>query len=286
MKRKLYVLLLICLSPLAYGQNTLRPGIYFQDMNYYNPSAVAMDTSEKYSMSIYGKQKFVENDAEIWNKPASLFVQHIGKIKEGKSFYSLSYLNDNYSFYTRNTVYAGYTYRKKWTKAGTLSFGGRAVLNFDRISWTKLRTPHGETGKTLKFTPDIDLGIQYQLRGFTAGLSSKNVLGLSCRLSGEELLKNRREAYFNVSYLFRIGRNFKVAPYALWYWERKTVIDGGMHFSLFNRVSISYLLRLHELRSIYAVETRIYQGLHLGVSADRSRLLPDNNLDLVLRYLF
>ncbi len=286
MKKICFILFYSGILISANGQNTIRPTIYFQDMNYYNPSAIPLDTLEDHRISVYGKYKIVENEDKIWNKPPSVFANYIGRIRKSNSFYTVSYINDIYSFYNRSTIYAGYTYQKKWGKSNVLSLGGRLVLNNDIINWTKLKIPHHETGKGIKFSPDLDLGIQYQIKGFTAGVSTKNVLGSSTKLEGEDLLKNWREAYFNVSYLFRIGKKVKVAPYALLYWERKLAIDGGLYLSLFNRVNVSYLLRVLELRSIYTLDVKIYKGLNVGLGFDHSKLLLDSNVDALIRYNF
>lgn len=270
----------------GFGQNTIRPNIYFQNMNYYNPSAITLDSSENYNVSLYGKHKFVENEDDIWKKPTTLLLNHSGRIRQSNSFYSLSYISDKYSFYNRNTVYAGYSHQIKLGSAGTLSLGGRVVLNFDAISWNKLELVHNKTGKSTRFSPDVDFGVQYQSKRFTTGLSSKNMMALSSNLDGSELLKNKREFYVNTSYELISRKNFRATPFLLLYTERKSFIDGGLTISAFNRIDASYTLRINELRGIYYLGVDITKGFQIGASLDRSALLPDNNLDVTIKYSF
>lgn len=268
------------------GQNNLNPNIYFQDMNYYNPSSIPMDTSATYFVSAYTKYKFVENDPEIWNKRASVFLNHIGQLPNKRSFYSIAYLNDDYSYFNRNGLYLGYIHRIKWGKTSSLSFSGRAIFNFDVIQWNKLKLPVSESGYSLKMRPDIDLGMEYKVRGFVLGASSQNVIASSLKTEGAVLIRNKRAYVFNTSYLFNIGRHFKVAPFALVRWERAWASDAGVYASAFNFVKVSYAFRVKELRHIYAIDCRTLKNLFLGVSFDTSRLIPDNNLDVVLKYQF
>lgn len=280
----LFTLFFFSLYLYTAAQNTLRPSVYFQDMNYYNPASIILDTGQRASVSLYGKHKFVSNDEEIWHKPTSLYLNHTGRIKESNAFYTLSYINDRYSFFNRHTIYAGYTRQKKWGRSNTLSFAGRLVLNADAINWNKLKLRDNQSGKSVKITPDLDLGIQYQSRGFTAGIAAKNLLSYTVKTEEKSIIKNWREFYINVSYRFTIRKNFQLAPYLLLYRERKTFADAGVFVSAWHRVNASYLLRINELRSIYTFDVTIYKGFNAGLAFDKSALLPDHNLDFVLRY--
>lgn len=286
MKKILVFILSAAISP-AFAQQTIRPSIYLNDMNYYNASAISLtDTAERFSTSLYSKYKIVDADNETWNKPPSFMFHFMGKMGKSGSYYSFSYINDDYSFYNRNILYAGYIKQWKWGKTSRLNVGGRAVLNFDRMNWDRLSMPHNESGKGMKFTPDIDLGIQYQVWGLTAGISAKNLLGLSTKLEGYDLLKNRRESYLNVSYLFKIGKILKLGPYLQVCQERNTNLDAGLYITLFNRVSASYLLRVKELRSIYSLDLRLYKQLSIGLAVDHSAIMYDKNVDVRIKYNF
>ena len=285
--KTILVTVAICLLQLvSYGQNTLRPSLYFQNMNYYNPSAVDLGSTESGSVSVYGKHKFVDNQSDIWAKPTTFYLNHIGRIQSSNSFYSVSYLNDSYSFYNRSTLYLGYTYQTKWGRLGTLSFGSRIIGNVDAIQWDKLKIPHQETGKSLKASPDLNVGIQYQWKGLTAGISAKNLLRIPTKIEGSILLQSNREVYIHTSYLFKLGRHFQVAPFVLLYQEHNRVLDGGLYVSFLNRVSVSYLLRLEELRGIYSIDGNLSKRLRVGIAIDRSRLFTDNNVDVQAKYSF
>ncbi len=282
------LLMVLVISSVSYGQSTLRPNMYYQDMNYYNIAALPLKDSLKYSYSIYAKHKFVENENYIWNKPTTFFLNHIGAIKNKPAFYNVAYISDRYSFYSRNTIYTGYLHKFKFgkNKNSTLSVGGRLVLNFDVIDWDKFTLPSGESGKSLKPNADLDLGALYRFKRFTLGFSSKNVIGTSVKLDGEKLLINQREYYINASYLFRIKNNYEIAPYILVRKELNTEFDIGLHLSLFKRVDLSYQLRLLKLCHIFSIQGHITRSLSVGAAFDYSPLLPDNNLDIFVRYTF
>lgn len=283
---KLLTLLITCLCVFTgYGQSTLRPNIYFKNMNYYNAAAGAADTAAKYDLSIYGKQKLVDND-EVWKKPMSLFVNYIGKLKKVPGFYSVGYINDRYSFYDRNTVYAGYGYQWRFSGTNRLSVGARAIVNFDHVNWRKLPQIENKTTSSLYFTPDLDLGIQYQVKGFTLGISTKNIISTSEYVDGEMLLENQREFYSNISYAFNIKQKITIAPYVLLYKERASGIDMGVYLSFFDRVNVSYLFRLKEFRNVYSLGVNVFKGLYIGVAADHSSIYSDVNLDFMIGYKF
>lgn len=265
------------------GQNTLRPNIYLNDMHYYNPAAIRLDSHHHLQSTVYALKKQVENDEAIWNKPLSIILNHTGRIKEGNSFYTVSYINDRYSFFNRNALYLGYV-REIRKEASRFTYGGRIVANMDAIRWDKLVLPHTRSGKTLHFNPELDLGVTYQHKRFNAGLGLKNLIGSRTRTEDAELLKNHREMNVNFSYRINIGRPLAVSPFLLLAHERNTRIDAGLCFTLFNRVDASYALRVNELKSIITLDTPLYKAWSIGLAYDRSSLVSDHNFDLLLRY--
>jgi hypothetical protein len=283
------ILIMLIVSGLAsriWAQNSLSPNIYFQDMNYYNPSSLPADTSGNYFISAYTKYKFVENDHSIWKKPPSVFVNHIGRLRDKRSFYSIAYLNDSYSYFNRNGLYLGYIHKLQLGSAGSLSFSGRAVINVDVIRWSRYQLPLPERINALQMRPDADLGIEYKLRGLTLGAASQNVLASSVSSGNAVLIKNKRAWVFNASCLFNIGPHVQLAPFSLIRRERNWMFDAGVYVSALKRIRASYALRVKELRHIYTIDCRATKRLFLGLSFDHSRLLPDNNLDVALKYQF
>lgn len=283
MKKRLLFFAALCTVFGTRAQNVMRPNLYFQHMDFYNVSAGIQDTSTQYQLSLYGKYKFVNND--VWRKPMNLYANHIGFIDKISSFYSAAYIFDSYSFYDRHTAYLGYTYRLQLPKTNRLQFGVRGVFNFDHVRWDELHQVQ-RTGSSLYFLPDLELGIQYRVKGFTLGVSAKNLIGTKKRIDGEILLQNRREFYSNISYAFTIKKKVVIAPYVLLYMRPKFGADVGLYVDLFNRANVSYLFRVTELRHVYSVGVRLYKGLYIGLAADHSMIYKDINADAVIGYRF
>ena len=267
------------------AQNTRQSHICFPDMNVYNPADIPIDSSQNYYFSLSGEYKFIDNEKEIWNKPPTFFTNHIGRIKQYNLYYSVSYLNDNYSFFNRNGLSFGLAYQLKWGRSSSISFGGRMIFNFDIVNWNNLVLSE-KTGKSLLLCPDLDLGIEYKIKGFTLGVASQNLIGYSTRKDNKNLIKNKRAVSAQASYLFNIGKNFKIAPLAMLYLERKLSYDFGVYFSIYEYVRLSDVFRINELRNITTLDVRVWQNLYLGLAFDFSLAIPDKNMSVMLRYAF
>ncbi len=283
MRKLLIFVLFIFMSEMVYSQNTLRPNIYFNQMNYYNIAGDIGDSTVGHLLSYYTKDKIIANDS--WTKPMTTMLSYMERLNGKPVTYSSAYIYDSYSYFDRHTFYAGYSYARKFGDLHHLSAGIRAVLNFDRIKWDQLELSN-RTGSGLRFTPDLDLGIQYQLKGLTAGLASKNLFAASAEYDGEQLIENQREVYANLSYNFRIRQKFRLAPYLMYHQGMKSDIDLGLNLSYKNTFDISYQLRVLELRSIYIAKAKMYKGFYIGASFDSSILYQDNNIDVMLAYKF
>lgn len=285
MNRWLLLLLGISQSLLTAGQHSLRPTLYgpSQALNYYNVAAGLPDSTLNQSLLLYSHYKSVES--EVWHKPITVFANYLGRLKTGVGFYSVGYLNDSYSFFSRQTLYGGYT--RQWTvlKRRTLSVGARAVLNLDRIRWDDWQ-PAVRSGTDTRLTPDLDLGLAYQGKHLALGLSAKNLLGTTIRYEGEALLTNQREFYLSLAYTFRLGQQVTIAPFTLVRLERGPDADLGAWVNLFHRVTLGYQFRLWELRQIGWLGINPYKGLRLGISYDQSLVHQDHNIDALLGYAF
>ncbi len=286
--KKVYTLtlILVALSSGIQAQNTLRPNMYFQKMHYYNVAAGIEDTSAHASFDLYAKYKFVpeEND-DVWQKPVNIYFNHIYNLNQKNAFH-LSYLYDGYSYYNRNIVYLGYTRMFRWGKSSRLNLGARAILNFNNFDWSDFAGVTSSTPK-LKFNADLDFGIQYQWKGLTVGASAKNLFASSVRIDDMDFIKDRREIYGNLSYNFGLfKRKVELAPFVLAYAERDFDLDAGLNINLFKVVSISYALRILELRSIYSIRGNFLKHFQAGVSLDHSAIYSDLNLDFVIGYRF
>ncbi len=269
------------------AQNTLRPALYFQNMNYYNAGAGIGDTAATRDLSLYARYKLLKApDSEVWNKPVSLYLNHLHKLGE-KSFLHASYLYDGYSFYKRHIFYAGYGREFTLGKAGKLSAGARAVLNFNTVDWEALGHVPDKSSKQLRFNPGLDVGAQYRWKGLTLGLSVKNLWAATVKEEGEALIKDWRELYINVSYTFGFwNQNLQLSPYLLYFRERDNELDAGLQVSLFKKIAVAYAFRVLELRSIYSTRINIGKGVQIGAAVDHSRIFSDINVDFRLGYSF
>lgn len=256
-------------------------------MNFYNAAAGISDTSATCEFSAYVKDKIVSDDNdEVWDKPAKIYLNHIGNMNN-KAFYNISYIYDGYSFYSRNTIYAGYARKLKMFGSSSLSVGGRLILNIDNVDWDKLGQIEEKPSKSTGITPDFDLGAQFNWGGLTVGTSAKNLLASSFKVDGEELIKDWREVYLNASYsLGFFKQNFKVAPYMLVVFERDVEMDAGLNLTFYNTVDVSYALSVFELRSVLTTKVKLFKKFQVGFAIDKSTVFSDNNLDFLVSYKF
>ncbi len=285
MRNSLRALFLVMVAAPSYAQHYLSPSLYNRDMNYFNPASLPIDSTSDYYVSVLGKRKFVANDKEIWDKPATLLANFIGRTSNPKGLFSVAYLNDRYSYFSRNGIYGGYIREIPLGRAG-LSVSARGVVNVDRIRWDDLGFPVSEEGTSVRFAPDLDFGAEFRAGGFSLGTAVHNMLEGKVTIREADAIRNIRAFVFHSAYRFGIGKQVKVSPYALVRLKRNILLDAGLSASLFNRVSLSYTLRINELRGIYAVEARIMRKLFMGIAFDRSPLYPDHNGDLLFRYQF
>ncbi len=146
--------------------------------------------------------------------------------------------------------------------------------------------PHNETGGSLRLSPDIDFGTQFQWKGFKLGASLKNLIGLSQKHKEKSVIRTQRVVVLNTSYEFLIAERITIAPYFLLFQELKTDLDAGLFLSFDNKINASYLIRITELRSVLTLESRVFEGFSLGASYDTSPLFPDNNFDIFVRRFF
>ncbi len=270
----------------AAAQHHLSPSLYMRDMNFFNPSSIAADSASKYYVSMLGKKKWAGNDVEIWDKPASFLLNFAGRTTGGNAFYTVGYLNDRYSYFSRNGLYAGYIRQVSLGKA-TLSFSARGALYLDRIRWDRLRIPVSENGKSTSISPDLDLGIEFRNGGFSFGTAVHHALEARVTTGeGVEAVRNRRAFIFHSAFQFRVGHFMKLSPYALVRLKRNILLDAGLSGNFFDRVNLSYSFRINELRGIYAAEIRVARQLFVGGAIDRSPLYPDHNGDILVRYQF
>jgi len=285
-KLHLFFVLMIVVAINLQAQNNIRPSFHFGDMNLYNPANLPLKTWQTNYFSLQTNYKFVKNEDEIWNKPPSFLLNYIGETKHSGLYYSVGYFNDSYSFFNRNNISGGVVYRMRLGEMSSLSFGARISVNFDVVNWNKLMLPLARNGAGLMLSPDLDLGVEYSWKKLRIGLASKNIIGFRTKIDDEVLIQNERLTSLSASYLFNVGSNFEIAPLAMVYFDNRMIYDVGVYFRAYEYVSVSYVLRANELRSIISADVRLIRNLYLGVAIDFSPMLPDKNFCVALRYGF
>ncbi|TVP43612.1 MAG: type IX secretion system membrane protein PorP/SprF [Mongoliibacter sp.] len=286
MKRLLILAFFTILPSLTMAQYNMRPSAYFQDMLFYNPASTPEMGEASQRLLLYSRTKIIPENEGIWEKSPTFYADYLSMNEDKSSYFTVGYMNDNYSYFSRNSLYGGYGKILKLGNNSSLTFGGRLALHSDIINWSNYQIPNEETGNSLRLSPDFDLGAQFQWKAFKIGASLRNTIGLSQKLDEEDIITTQRAFVINTSYEFTINERLIVAPYVLLYTELKTEIDAGVFLSFDRNVNFSYLIRVNELRSIFTLEGRLYRGLSIGVAYDQSPLLPSNNLDIFVRYFF
>lgn len=282
-----YLFVLALLLPIiSLAQYNLRPNAFHQDMLFYNPASRPDMADNDQRLILYSQTKVIPENDPIWDKGTSFFANYLKTNEETNIFFQVGYVHDSYSFFSRNTLYAGVGKEFSLGEHSSITFAGNAVLHSDLISWSDFQLPTTEDGNSLRISPDIDFGAQYQWKGFKLGASVRNIISLSQELDDAEIIRSQRAVVMHTSYDFTIMKHITLAPYFMLHTEMNTEIDAGLFLSLFDRVNASYLLRINELRSIFMLEVRAYKGLSLGGTYDTSPLFPDNHIDIFARYFF
>lgn len=184
-------------------------------------------------------------------------------------------------------ISAGLTRQAMFGKTYVFSYGGRVVLNIDRINRDKLSLVNMPSGNRTALNPEVDLGAEIKNQRLNIGLSLKNLIGSATKENGSAILENRREGILNASYVLGFfGRNFRFGPIAQLYYERKAFVDGGVFIGLFKKLNLTYIMRINELRSIAGAEWIASDKLSIAAAFDGAELTSDNNLDLMIRFRF
>ncbi len=281
--KKILLLFLICLAFRAQGQGDFRPSIYFGNLNFYNPASGWESKEESQEISLYFQKKWVDNI--VYDKPTNVFANYLGSISDNNHI-SIGYVYDSYSFYNRNLIYTGYAKTKEFSSNSRITFGARAAFYLDNINEENISQDVDSSIGGSYFSPDLDLGIQYQWKGLILAVSGKNLFKNSVNIEGEPIIQNQRQFNTLLSYQFYLGEKFGIAPLVFLSQERSLRTDVGLNLSFSKKIDFSYLLRIEELRSIITLGTQVGEKLHVGIAVDNSSLLGDINTDLFIRGRF
>lgn len=284
--KNLYILIFAVLLPI-YGQaqNQSRPSAYYQDMLFYNPAALP-DMEEFSNRFLLNTRSKIIEENPVFEGRTSIIGNFLTVNEENSRFFQAGFMIDRYSFFNRNSIYVGIGQSFSLGEHSSITFAGNVTMHTDLINWSNFSLPHNETGNSFRLSPDLDVGTQFRWKNLKLGGSIKNIIGISQNLEGSDIINTKRVVVLNTSYDFHIGQKVTLAPYVLFYQETRNELDAGLFFSYAKMLNASYLLRVNELRSIFTVESRIINGFSLGVSYDTSPLLPDNNLDIFVRYFY
>lgn len=284
--KKLYFLLTAFLLPFfGFCQNQIRPSAYYQDMLFYNPAALPEMEEFESRFLLNARNRFIDENA-VFEGRTSLIGNFLTVNKEKSSYLQAGFMTNQYSFFNRNSLYFGAGKSYKLGDHSSITFGGNVTMHTDLINWSNFQLPHSETGNSFRLSPDLDFGTQFQWKNLKLGGALKNIIGLSQNLEGSEIINTKRVVVFNTSYDFHIGQKFILAPYVLFYQEVRNELDVGLFLNYDRMINVSYLIRVNELRSIFTFESRVIQGFSIGASYDTSPLLPDNSLDIFVRYFY
>ncbi|MCC5938095.1 MAG: type IX secretion system membrane protein PorP/SprF [Lunatimonas sp.] len=286
MKKLLILLFCTFLSSYSIAQYNMRPSAYYQDMLYFNPASLPSFGEANQRILLYSRTKIVPENEGVWDKSPTFYGDYLRMNDDQKSYFTVGYMNDGYSFFNRNSFYGGYGRVFDMGSKSSLTLGGRLALHSDIINWSEYQLPNNETGRSIRLAPDVDFGAQFQWRAFRLGASFKNAVGVVQKLDGEGIITTQRAFVINTSYEFTVREKFIVAPYVLLYSELKTELDVGFFMSFERKVNFSYLMRVNELRSVFTLEGPVYRGISIGAAYDQSPLLPSNNLDIFVRSFF
>jgi|GEM_PF-5914251 len=277
----LFAFLLIGMS--SYSQNLLRQDLYYQNMNYINAAVGLTDTTMKNDIQVYGIHKIVPQNG--WNYIPQMMVNYIGRLNKMKSTVNVGYSLDDHSYFNRQVMHVGFASQ---FKKGNHHFdlGARINFNFDYVKdRSVLQSAEVPTVNKLYFLPDLDLGFQYRIKGWTLGVSAKNLFK-SRTGKGYELFANERVFYANFGYAKQFGSVFKLGVFTLPSYTTTFNIDLGVDFSFWNRLNTTYIFRLKELRHIYSIRGSITKNIYMGVSCGNSHVSSDMNLNALVGVRF
>ena len=129
MRRLIFIFIFCFLLKDAFAQYLLKQNIYYEDMNYYNPSISFSDTSRVYHAAFYTKYKFLTSSIYS-EKPYDFYTSFQGLTQDGFGHFVAGFSYDGYSFFDRYLLFGGYGYKWNFNKH-YLGIGARLLFQFD-----------------------------------------------------------------------------------------------------------------------------------------------------------
>ena len=261
----------------------------YRDLSFYNPSVSNVDGNYHHYVQVWSHaaiepKGFVRRyDSDIYEN-INVGARYQGRLD--KHIFSVSYHYDGYSFFHQHTIGLGYGYEFVIKDIHKLSLGGRLQVNFCDIMPSKLAV-QTEWLKSFQMTPDVDLGIQYRLRGLNVGVSVVNLAGNSAA-NNTALIMYERRGYCNLSYDFLLdkAKNIMLSPHALFYLGQHTAgVDFGADINLWKYAHAGYTFRLLEMRHIVTAGME-YKGFVLDLAYEGAAQTRQQRLQLSAGYKF
>ena len=287
-KRITYLVLLLMLPLMAVAQDQLMYDQY-HDLSFYNPSVSNVDGDYKHYVQTWAHAAFAAKDyvkrydSELY-EDINVGARYQGRLDQ--HFFSASYHYDGYSFYHQHTIVLGYAYEFIIKDIHHLSIGGRLQVNFCDIMPEKLSF-QTDWLKSFQMTPDVDLGIQYRMRGLHLGVSVVNLAGNSAA-NNTALIQYERRGYLNLSYDFALDakKNIILSPHVLFYLGQHTAsMDAGINLGLWKYAHVGYTFRVMEMRHIVTAGME-YKGFVLDLAAELVSVERKERIQVALGYKF
>ena len=290
-KKVLLIVLLALASRLPTSLSAQNQILYdqYHDLSFYNPAVTNLSGDYSHLVQVWSHtaidpKGYIHRYSTTIHENINIGARYQGR-KNGHIF-SASYHYDGYSFFHQHTVGLSYGYDFVINDIHHLILGGRLQMNFCDIMPDKLAV-QTEWLKDFQMSPDLDLGIQYRLRGLWLGLAVVNIAGNSAA-NNTSLIMYERRGYFNISYDFALdkAKNIIFSPHLLIYLGQHTAsADFGADISLWKYAHLGYTFRIQEMRHISTVGFE-YKGFMLDIAFDAAAQTRKQRLQLMFGYKF
>lgn len=261
----------------------------YGDVSFYNPAVSNVDGDYHHLTQVWSHVAFAPKDFKMHYKTEPYEDVDVGARYQGRighNIFAASYHYDGYSFFHQHTLNFSYGYEFVIKERHRLAIGGRVQLNFCDIMPSKLSV-RTEWLKTFQLTPDIDLGIEYRLRGLHLGVSVVNLAG-SAASNYTALIVYERRLYANLSYDFYLdkGKNVMMSPHMLFFYGQHSLNgEVGVDFNLWKYAHVGYTFRLQEMRHVATVGME-YKGFMVDLASDSAPRTYKQRIQVMIGYKF
>lgn len=261
----------------------------YNDVSFYNPAISNVDGDFHHAVQVWSHVAFAPKDFKLHYETEPYEDVDVGARYQGRMnhhIFSASYHYDGYSFFHQHTLNFSYGYEFVIKDIHRLAIGGRLQVNFCDIMPNKLSV-QTEWLKSFQMTPDIDLGIEYRLRGLHVGVSVMNIAGSSAN-NNTSLIVYERRGYLNLSYDFLLdkGKHVMLSPHMLFYYGQHSLsAEMGIDLNLWKYVHVGYTFRIQEMRHIATIGME-YKGFTFDFASNSAPRTYKQRLQMMVGYKF